>query len=81
MAVQIAFTDRTRADKTYADEQVSKTERHEYQYEVLRDAVLALYRGVHTLNRKGESTEVRWEEVALLGPTAWFGVTGNRINR
>ncbi len=49
--------------------------------ELLRDAVLALYRGVHTLNRKGESTEVRWEEVALLGPTAWFGVTGNRINR
>lgn len=80
MAVQIVFTDRTRADKAYADEQVGKTEKHEYRYELLSGGVLALYRGVHTLNRKGESTEVRWEEFALLGPAAWFGVTGDRVN-
>ena len=81
MAVQIVFTDRTREDSTYADEKISKTEKHEYQYELLSGGVLALYRGVHTLNRKGESVDVQWEEFALLGPAAWFGVSGNRVNR
>ncbi|MEU5324166.1 hypothetical protein AB0G67_46720 [Streptomyces sp. NPDC021056] len=70
MAVEIEFTDRTLERATYPDMQVTKTERHEYYYDLLGNGALALYRAVLAIDKKGETIGTRWEEIAFLGPAA-----------
>ncbi|WP_314225572.1 hypothetical protein [Streptomyces zaehneri] len=82
MGVHIEFVDQSRGPAKFEDGQVSHPAAYAYCYELLPHGVIAVYKVIQPVNKKGQPIgDPSREEVVVYGPAAWLAAYGRRWAR